>query len=60
MIFHAKGPDDYIKLRIVNGDQLFFQYQAGSGPIGVTSKTAYKLSDSKYVELKGNINSDFD
>lgn len=48
VIFHARGPDDYIKLTIVNGNQLQFQFQAGSGPVGVTRETAYRLSDNKW------------
>lgn len=43
VIFHAKGPTDYIKLTLVNGNQLQFQYQAGSGPLAVTRETSYRL-----------------
>ncbi|GLH10251.1 Neurexin-4, partial [Gryllus bimaculatus] len=34
VIMHSKGPTDYIKISIIGGDQLQFQYQAGSGPLG--------------------------
>ncbi|XP_019763354.2 neurexin-4 isoform X1 [Dendroctonus ponderosae] len=48
VLFHAKGPTDYIKLTIVNGNQLQFQYQAGSGPIAVIAEVSYKLSDNQW------------
>ncbi|XP_060526188.1 neurexin-4 isoform X1 [Cylas formicarius] len=48
VLFHAKGPTDYIKLTIVNGNQLQFQYQAGSGPIAVIRETSYKLADDRW------------
>ncbi|XP_066260020.1 neurexin-4 isoform X2 [Euwallacea similis] len=48
VLFHAKGPIDYIKLTIVNGNQLQFQYQAGSGPIAVIAEVSYKLSDDQW------------
>lgn len=48
VLFHAKGPNDYIKLTIVNGNQLQFQYQAGSGPIAVIAEVSYKLSDNQW------------
>ncbi|XP_050293158.1 neurexin-4 isoform X2 [Anthonomus grandis grandis] len=48
VLFHAKGPTDYIKLTIVNGNQLQFQYQAGSGPITVIADVIYKLTDNNW------------
>lgn len=48
MLFHAKGPTDFIKLTIVNGNQLQFQYQAGGGPISVIAEVSYKLSDDQW------------
>lgn len=48
VIFHSKGPTDYIKLSIVNGNQLQFQYQAGSGPMAVIRETSYKLADDRW------------
>ncbi|KAJ8950685.1 hypothetical protein NQ318_012765 [Aromia moschata] len=48
IIFHAKGPTDYIKLSIVSGNQLQFEYQAGSGPIAVTRDTSYSLADDQW------------
>ncbi|XP_030764634.1 neurexin-4 isoform X2 [Sitophilus oryzae] len=49
VLFHAKGPTDYIKLTIVNGNQLQFQYQAGAGPVSVSAEVlSYKLSDDEW------------
>lgn len=48
VIFHSKGPTDYIKLTIINGNQLQFQYQAGSGPLAVSVETSNKLGDNEW------------
>ncbi|KAG4070327.1 hypothetical protein HA402_006469 [Bradysia odoriphaga] len=48
VLFHAKGPTDYIKLSIINGKKLQFQYQAGSGPLGVNVETSYHLNDNEW------------
>lgn len=48
VIFHATGPTDYIKLSINGGNKLQFQYQAGSGPLGVNVHTSYHLNDNKW------------
>ena len=48
VLFHSKGPSDYIKLRIIGGTQLQFQYQAGSGPLAVTREASYKISDDRW------------
>nr|NVI76555.1 neurexin IV [Cucujiformia] len=48
VLFHSKGPSDYIKLSIVGGNQLQFQYQAGQGPIAVIREVSYKLSDDQW------------
>lgn len=48
VLFHSKGPSDFIKLSIVNGNQLQFQYQAGLGPMAVIRETSYKLSDDRW------------
>lgn len=48
VLFHAKGPTDYIKLSIINGKKLQFQYQAGSGPLGVNVETSYQLNDNEW------------
>lgn len=43
-----QGPTDYIKLSIINGKKLQFQYQAGSGPLGVNVETSYHLNDNQW------------
>lgn len=48
VIIHSKGPTDYIKISIIGGYQLQFQYQAGSGPLGVTVDTSYRLADNNW------------
>lgn len=48
VIMHSKGPTDYIKISIIGGDQLQFQYQAGSGPLGVSVETSYRLADNNW------------
>jgi contactin associated protein-like 2 len=48
VIVHSRGPTDYIKISIIGGDQLQFQYQAGSGPLGVSVDTSYMLADDKW------------
>nr|CAD7438043.1 unnamed protein product [Timema bartmani] len=48
VIMHSKGPSDYIKISLIGGYQLQFQYQAGSGPLGVSVDTAYKMSDNNW------------
>nr|NVI76523.1 neurexin IV [Cucujiformia] len=48
VLFHSRGPHDYIKLSIVSGNRIQFQYQAGSGPIAVVRETSYKLSNDEW------------
>ncbi|XP_059490529.1 neurexin-4 isoform X2 [Neocloeon triangulifer] len=48
VILHSTGESDYIKLSIIGGDQLQFQYQAGSGPLGVNVETSYRLADDNW------------
>lgn len=48
VIIHSKGPTDYIKISIIGGNQLQFQYQAGSGPLGVSVDTSYRLADNNW------------
>nr|CAG4648471.1 EOG090X00DN [Polyphemus pediculus] len=43
-----KGPTDYIKVSITGGDQMQFEYQAGSGPRTVTVETSNRLSDNQW------------
>lgn len=48
VLFHSKGPTDFIKLSIIDGTKLKFEYQAGSGPLGVNVETSYQLNDNNW------------
>ena len=48
VLIHSRGPTDYIKVSITGGDQLQFEYQAGSGPRTVTVETSNRLSDNQW------------
>ncbi|XP_034192438.1 neurexin-4 isoform X1 [Osmia lignaria lignaria] len=48
VIIHSKGPTDYIKISIVSGNQMQFQYLAGSGPLTVSVQTSYRLADNRW------------
>ncbi|KAK9504052.1 hypothetical protein O3M35_010488 [Rhynocoris fuscipes] len=48
VLLHSKGPTDFIKLAIIDGDTLQFTYQAGGGPLGVSIETSNKLSDNNW------------
>ncbi|XP_065337127.1 neurexin-4 isoform X2 [Cloeon dipterum] len=48
VILHSTGESDFIKLSIIGGDQLQFQYQAGSGSMAVTTDTSYRLADNNW------------
>ncbi|XP_073942606.1 neurexin-4 isoform X2 [Choristoneura fumiferana] len=48
VLLHSKGPQDYIKLSIMGGDQLQFQFQVGDTPLGVSVETSNRLADNKW------------
>ncbi|XP_045766174.1 neurexin-4 isoform X1 [Maniola jurtina] len=48
VLLHSKGPQDYIKLSIIGGDQLQFQFQVGDTPLGVSVETSNRLADNKW------------
>jgi len=48
VIIHSKGPTDYIKISINNGNQIHFQYVAGGGPLTVSVQTSYNLADNQW------------
>ncbi|XP_053986437.1 neurexin-4 isoform X1 [Hylaeus anthracinus] len=48
VIMHSKGPTDYIKISINSGNQIQFQYLAGSGPLTVSVQTSYRLADNQW------------
>lgn len=43
-----QGPQDYIKLSIIGGDQLQFQFQVGDTPLGVSVETSNRLADNNW------------
>ncbi|XP_076180729.1 neurexin-4 isoform X1 [Ptiloglossa arizonensis] len=48
VIMHSKGPTDFIKISINSGNQIQFQYLAGSGPLTVSVQTSYRLADNRW------------
>ncbi|XP_062540681.1 neurexin-4 isoform X1 [Armigeres subalbatus] len=48
VILNAKGPTDFIRLNIVGGTKLLFEYQAGTGTQKVYVETSYRLSDNRW------------
>ncbi|CAH2071974.1 unnamed protein product, partial [Iphiclides podalirius] len=48
VLLHAKGPQDYIKLSLIGGDQLQFQFQVGDTPLGVSVETSSRLADDNW------------
>ncbi|XP_063893286.1 neurexin-4 isoform X2 [Helicoverpa armigera] len=48
VLLHSKGPQDYIKLSIIGGDQLQFQFQVGDTPLGVSVETSNRLADNNW------------
>lgn len=51
VLLDSVGPSDYIKLSIINGDKIQFQYQVGGGPMAVTVDTSNKLSDNNWHSI---------
>lgn len=48
VIFHATGPEDFIKLSIVNGKTIQFSYSSGNGLQQVSVEAPFTLSDDKW------------
>ncbi|KXJ83042.1 hypothetical protein RP20_CCG009654 [Aedes albopictus] len=48
VILNARGPTDFIRLNIVGGTKLLFEYQAGTGTQKVYVETSYWLSDDRW------------
>ncbi|XP_049869625.1 neurexin-4 [Pectinophora gossypiella] len=48
VLLHSKGPQDYMKLSIIGGDQLQFQFQVGDTPLGVSVETSNRLADNQW------------
>ncbi|XP_076366495.1 neurexin-4 isoform X2 [Tachypleus tridentatus] len=48
VLIHSRGPTDFIKIMLVGGDQIQFQYHGGNGPLGVSVETTYKLNNDEW------------
>ncbi len=48
VLFHNKGPEDFIKLSIVNGKTIQFSYSAGNGLQQVSVEASYRLNDNNW------------
>ncbi|KAL4707615.1 hypothetical protein ACJJTC_014720 [Scirpophaga incertulas] len=48
VLLHSKGPQDYIMLSLIGGDQLQFQFQVGDTPLGVSVETSTRLADNRW------------
>lgn len=48
VIFESRGPTDMIKLNIINGKQIQFEYRAGENKLVVTSETTSYLTDNQW------------
>ncbi|KAG5323743.1 RAB10 protein, partial [Acromyrmex heyeri] len=53
IIIYSKGPTDYIKVSIHNGNQVYFQYVIGGGPLTVSVQTSYNLGEIIIRRLVG-------
>ncbi|KAL0271077.1 UNVERIFIED_CONTAM: hypothetical protein PYX00_008294 [Menopon gallinae] len=51
VILHSTGPTDYIRVSIITGNRVQFEYQAGSGTLGVAVDTAYRLDDDNWHSI---------
>ncbi|KAF7493590.1 Neurexin-4 [Sarcoptes scabiei] len=48
VLFHATGPEDFIKLAIVNGRTLQFSYSSGNGLQQVSIEAPFRLNDNQW------------
>jgi len=48
VILHSKGDTDYLKVAIIGGNQIQFQVESGSGPMGVNVRVSNKLNDNEW------------
>ncbi|XP_021952537.1 neurexin-4 isoform X2 [Folsomia candida] len=52
VLLHAKGPTDFLKLEIINGNLVKFQVEAGSGPLGVNVVVTGSLADDQWHSVQ--------
>merc|ERR1711899_254946 len=49
IIIHSQGENgDFIKVSLISGNHIQFEYDSGKGPQGVTVETAYRLDDDTW------------
>ncbi|XP_040565302.1 neurexin-4 [Lepeophtheirus salmonis] len=49
VLIHSTGETgDYIKISLISGNHVQFEYEAGKGQQGVTVETSYRLDDDKW------------
>src|SRR5207245_1388948 len=48
VLVHSRGPSDFIKLQIVNGKSMQFEFSDGSGKQSVTVDASYRLNDNNW------------
>ncbi|CAB4061393.1 Neurexin-4 [Lepeophtheirus salmonis] len=48
IFFHTGETGDYIKISLISGNHVQFEYEAGKGQQGVTVETSYRLDDDKW------------
>jgi len=49
IIIHSQGANgDFIKVSLIGGNHIQFEYDSGKGPQGVTVETAYRLDDDMW------------
>ena len=49
ILLHSTGENgDFIKVSLISGNQIQFEFEAGKGQQGLTVPTAYRLDDDKW------------
>ena len=49
VLIHSEGSNgDFIRVSIISGNHIQFEYESGKGPQGVTVETAYRLDDDQW------------
>ncbi|KAI1289291.1 Neurexin-4 [Halotydeus destructor] len=48
VLFHSKGPNDFIKLSIFSSKSIQFEFSAGAGSKSATVEASYRLNDNNW------------
>ncbi len=52
VLIHAKGTNgDFVKVSLIGGNHVQFEYEAGKGQHGVTVETSYRLDDDEWHSI---------